>query len=93
MPGTIPNRTRKKKDKLSVSLADNSRAENASVYTPGKIENEPNEIAEVDLDDEENSLSANSEMASPVPADDIYVKADETAKKKKVKKRVKLRLN
>lgn len=80
MPGTVPARTRRKKDKLPIHVKQDNRVED--------FENGPKESAFEDV-----SSSDKAEMQDQTAPEIQDVEADETAGKKKVKKRVKLRLN
>ena len=80
MPGTVPARTRRKKDKQPIHVKQDNRVEN--------FENSPKEAAFEDV-----SLLDDAEMQDQTAREIQDVEADEMAGKKKVKKRVKLRLN
>lgn len=80
VPGTVPARTRRKKDKGSVSLNQDSL-----------IDDPKDESGEAEFEDV--SPSNNAETHGQETPEIRDIETDETAKKKKVKKRVKLRLN
>lgn len=94
VPGTVPSRTRRKKDKLATSQTYDSQAEERFEETSAVLsENDHDEEPEIALSNEESHVSQELDTNTPKNLQKIEIEANETAKKKKTKKRVKLRLN